>query len=104
MTEEMVGRLRGELRTRKVQARLRWLRAVGGEFRARIMIVLCAEPKGLFVGDLSRVFDASHSRVSHQLHILRRAGVVRSVREGRRVRYVARSKDPALAAFFSRPS
>ena len=55
-----------------------------------LRLVVAAEPQGLTAGDIARQLDARPSTLSANLNILTRAGVLRSQREGRQIRYFAR--------------
>lgn len=53
----------------------------------RIHILCALLDREMCVGDLAEVLDAGQSAVSHQLRILRTAGLVRPRREGKTIYY-----------------
>lgn len=53
----------------------------------RIRILCALLDREMCVGDLAEVLDAGQSAVSHQLRILRTAGLVRPRREGKTIYY-----------------
>lgn len=53
----------------------------------RIRILCALLDRKMCVGDLAEVLDAGQSAVSHQLRILRTAGLVRPRREGKTIYY-----------------
>lgn len=61
-------------------------RLLGDASRTRILYALL-EAGELCVGDIASVIGAADTKVSQALRLLRTAGVVRSRREGRHVRY-----------------
>ena len=52
-------------------------------------LLVAAGPDGMCVGDITRAMDARQNTVSTNLAILTRAGLTRSAREGRSIRYCA---------------
>ena len=78
---------------RNARAATRLLRAIGHEAR---LMVLCALTEGeRTAGELNQEVPLSQSALSQHLAKLRRAGLVRTHREGRTVRYALAS--PAAA-------
>lgn len=75
----------------------RLFKVLGDPTRVRILWILSIEE--LCVDDLSQVTEMSQSAVSHQLHILRQAKLVRPRREGRKVFY--RLADAHVSLLFS---
>lgn len=63
----------------------RLFKVLGDSTRVRILWILSMEE--LCVDELAEVTHMSQSAVSHQLHILRQAKLVRPRREGRKVYY-----------------
>lgn len=61
------------------------LRALGDETRLRILEALLVEEK--CVSDLVREIRRGQPQVSHHLRILREAGLVEGLREGKRICY-----------------
>ena len=74
---------------RNARAATRLLRAIGHEAR---LMVLCALTEGdRTVGELNEEVPLSQSALSQHLAKLRRAGLVRTHRDGRSVRYALAS-------------
>lgn len=63
------------------------LRVTSGLSRYRILLLLHARNKGMKVKDIAEILGASPSRVSHQMRILKKWGLVSSHQEGREVIY-----------------
>lgn len=61
-------------------------RLLGDPSRTRILYALL-EAGELCVGDIASVIEASETKVSQALRLLRTAGVVRTRRDGRHMRY-----------------
>ncbi len=53
----------------------------------RLQLLLAMEQGEISVTDLAQLLGMSLSAVSHQLRVLRQAGVVRTRREGKSIRY-----------------
>lgn len=65
--------------------------------------LIAAEPQGLTAGDLATLLEARANTLSANLAILTQAGLVRSQREGRQIRYFARLETvQALTLFLMR--
>jgi DNA-binding transcriptional ArsR family regulator len=75
------------LADKRVHVRYARLRVVAGPTRYKILVLLGAKPSGMTVSDLAGILSASLSRVSHQMRILRKYGMVASVRRGRTITY-----------------
>ena len=72
----------------EVVKHFRSLRAIAGSSRLRILYLLVQEQNsGLTITDISKILNASLSRVSHQMRILKKAGLVTSDKHGRNVMY-----------------
>ena len=65
-------------------------KALGDPTRRRILALL--GPCDLAAGEIARKFDMAFASVSHHLHVLREAGLVRSRRDGQ---YIIYSLNPA---------
>lgn len=63
-------------------------KALGDETRQRILEIL-QEQGEQCVSDLVEVFDVSQPTISHHLHFLRQANLVKSRREGKQIYYRA---------------
>lgn len=55
--------------------------------RCRIVHVLVRNPKGMYVFEIAESAKVSQSAVSHQLAVLARFGLVKSMRRGQMIRY-----------------
>lgn len=65
--------------------------ALSQDMRLETMrLVVAAEPPGLTAGDIARRLDVRPNTLSANLNILTQAGLLRSQREGRQIRYFAR--------------
>jgi DNA-binding transcriptional ArsR family regulator len=66
------------------------LSALAQETRLDVFRLLTrAEPVGMYAGEIAEAMDARQNTISTNLAILAHAGLIRSVREGRNVRYFA---------------
>lgn len=66
------------------------LSALAQETRLDIFRLLTrAEPDGLYAGQIAQALGGRQNTISTNLAILARAGLIRSVREGRSIRYYA---------------
>lgn len=82
------------LKSPTVRLRFRTLQAVSGRMRYPILNLLERVPNGLTVTDLSRILGASPSRISHQLAILKRHGMITASKQGRATTYSLSKKLP----------
>jgi DNA-binding transcriptional ArsR family regulator len=80
------------------------LAALAQETRLRIVrLLVAAGPLGMPAGSIGDALEAASSRLSFHLHHLEQAGLVRSRREGRSIRYTAAIDSLAgLIAFLMR--
>lgn len=85
--------LRGFLTKESVKAAHATIRAVGGLTRYRIMTLLDKYPSGLTATDLTEIFDASPSKISHQIHILRKHSLIVGHKRGTMVAYQLNEKN-----------
>lgn len=53
----------------------------------RVKILSCLQIRDMYVGELAETLDMTDSAVSHQLRVLRSSKLVRSVKEGKEVKY-----------------
>ena len=83
-----VQKFRKALTDRNLKARFAILRAVSGTGRLNIVALLHMQPEGMTVTDIARILRASTSRISHQMKILRKHGLVRALPNGREKIYV----------------
>lgn len=81
-------KLKDLLNNKKTRESYKVLRVLCGPMRFKIALVLHEYKKGLTVTELSNILDASLSRVSHQLRILREYRLVSAKRENREVVYM----------------
>jgi DNA-binding transcriptional ArsR family regulator len=89
MKRNHLASVRALLKSKKVHESLRILRALCGPMRYQILVALRASGSaGLTVTELSLVLDASLSRISHQLAILRRHRLVVAKSKNRETMYV----------------
>ena len=79
--------LRESTRSKKANQHLRILRAISGRARWHMLLLLRSAKNGLTTTDFAVILKATLSRVSHQLRILKRGGLVQTKREGRNVIY-----------------
>jgi DNA-binding transcriptional ArsR family regulator len=68
-----------------VEARLALLKCIADETRFKILITLKDGER--CVCDIIKELEVEQSLISHHLRALRRCGLVKSVREGRKIRY-----------------
>lgn len=65
--------------------------------------LIAAEPEGLTAGDIAAALEVRANTLSANLSVLAQAGLVRSQREGRQIRYFARVETvQALTLFLLR--
>lgn len=89
MEKDQLSSVRAVLKSKKIQESLRVLRALCGPMRYQIIVALRASGSGgLTVSELSRILNASLSRISHQLAILRRHKLVKSKSRNRETIYM----------------
>jgi DNA-binding transcriptional ArsR family regulator len=69
------------------------LYALGDPLRLRIVDQLATSEQAICCGDISAANDVAKSTGSHQFKVLREAGVIRMVPQGRRVLVSLRSDD-----------
>lgn len=93
MNPETLGRLRGFLAKESFATAHATIRAVGGLTRYRIMTLLDKYPSGLTATDLTEIFDASPSKISHQIHILRKHSLIVGHKRGTMVVYQLNEKN-----------
>jgi ArsR family transcriptional regulator len=75
------------------EAKAELFRTMGHPVRVRVLELLFARP--MAVHELLSVIEVEASSLSQQLAVLRRAGLVSSVREGSTVRYTLATEDVA---------
>jgi ArsR family transcriptional regulator len=73
------------------QAKAEFFRVLGHPVRVRVLELLCDGPKP--VRDLLAGFDIEASKLSQQLSVLRRYGIVTATREGSTVVYALAGAD-----------
>ena len=66
-------------------------KAIGHPMRVRILEILASGP--VSVGELNKLIGAEASHLSQQLGILKRAGIISSVKQGSSVTYFLVQKD-----------
>ena len=64
---------------------VRKLKVLSDETRLSVLKLLIEQPRN--VGELNQVLGLEQSLLSHHLQVLRKAGLVTSVRDGKAVRY-----------------
>ncbi len=80
---------------------LEYFRALSDATRVRILLLLA--DRDLCVCELVFILKMEQSRISHQLQSLRKAGLVRDEREGRRITYsISLDRKDFLLALFDR--
>lgn len=79
--------LRKKLSAPEAVKAFRAIRAAAGSSRLKILYALRGVKDGLTITDISKLLNASLSRVSHQMRILKKAGLVSAEKEGRNVFY-----------------
>ncbi len=79
--------LKQAVRSPGVSKRHKLFQALTGKTRYLILNALYRCPDGLTVSQVADILDASPSRTSHQLAILRRHDVIQPMRAGRMVTY-----------------
>ncbi|MFA6603251.1 MAG: metalloregulator ArsR/SmtB family transcription factor [Patescibacteria group bacterium] len=72
---------------KKVRHHARMLRAISGQARWQVLMLLRNSENGLTTTDIAAILKATLSRVSHQLRILKGHGLVKTQRYGRNVVY-----------------
>jgi len=90
MTPKGMLQLKKAAFNRKTKEKLNRLRVISGSGRFRILVLLHEQPEGLRVTEIAEILRASTSRVSHQMRILRKNGMVSSSPNGREKIYVSK--------------
>lgn len=85
--------LRSLLKSKIVQKNHAIIRALAGLTRFRIITLLKNRPPGLTVSRLAVILDASPSKVSHQLRILRNFELVSGEQNGKSITYRLNTKE-----------
>lgn len=93
MSTEALKSLRGVLTEDSVMAAHATIRAVGGLTRYRIIVLLDRSPSGLTATDLTEILNASPSKISHQIHILKKHDLIVGHRRGPMVAYQLSEKN-----------
>jgi len=75
------------LMNKKVSVSYKILRVIGGSTRFKIIVLLRRNKKGMNVTTLSETLNASLSRISHQLKILKRNNLIESIGKNRETIY-----------------
>lgn len=74
----------------EVKSALSALSALAHEQRLAVFrLLIRAGPKGLIAGDIATALDIRANTLSNNLNIMSAAGLIRSAREGRMIRYYA---------------
>lgn len=74
--------------TAEDSATLALLKVLSGSLRFNILILLRSRPNGMTVGEIAETLNGSTSRISHQLSILKKIGLVSSEGLDHQVRYM----------------
>jgi DNA-binding transcriptional ArsR family regulator len=80
-------KLSGYLASKESKDYMKMLRAITGSMRLRILMLLAKAGRPLSVTEIAEVMDGTLSRISHQVGILKRYGLVHSKRSSRSVLY-----------------
>ena len=96
MTQKGISELKKAAFNRKTKDQLKRLRVISGSGRYRILLLLNEMPEGLRVTEIAEVLHASTSRVSHQMRILRKNGMVVAEPRGREKTYVSKIQSDGL--------
>jgi ArsR family transcriptional regulator len=93
LSEAEIGKLRRALsEDNGLEKRLRLHRLLSGETRYKILKLL-ADLNELCVCDLAEILETTVSAVSHQLKVLRNAGVVATRRQGQTIYYSLKDRE-----------
>ena len=92
MTQKGMRQLKKTAFNRKTKDTLARLRVISGSGRFRILVLLNEQPAGLRVTEIAGILNASTSRISHQMRILRKNGMVAAEPIGREKIYVSKFK------------
>lgn len=79
--------LRRIFETKELVRDLDLIKAIGSPARFRIMVILSRCPDGATVTEIAEVLEATVSRISHQLAVLRKLGVVNREKKNREAIY-----------------
>ncbi len=101
MSDTQIRQLRRKLATPDAVKTFRAIRAAAGSSRLKILFALRSSKDGLTITDISKLLSASLSRVSHQMRILKKAGLVSAEKDGRNVFY--RGNNAAVAKLVGLP-
>jgi len=92
MTQQGIHQLKKAAFSKKTKKTLAHLRVISGSGRFRILVLLKERPAGLRVTEIAEILNASTSRISHQMRILRKNRMVSAEPIGREKIYVSRFK------------
>lgn len=93
----------------KDRVALALFKVLSGSVRFRILVLLRMHPNGMSVGDIADVLDGSVSRISHQLSILKKNGLITGTGADHQVVYALNDKkiesliDSLCAAYKTMP-
>jgi ArsR family transcriptional regulator len=88
MADNEVKMLKKKISNPEVTKHFRLLRAISGSSRLKILYLLSqVSNPGLTITDISKILNASLSRISHQMRILKKSGLVNAEKQGRNVIY-----------------
>lgn len=90
MGQKELQRLKEAVRAKDIKKKHDFLRVISGTGRFRILVLLHERPDGLKVTEIAKVLQASTSRISHQMRILRKNGLVSAAPNGREKIYRSR--------------
>ena len=76
INQEKIGELRGLINSSFSNRTHEILHAICGKTRFKIVILLNEEKRGLNVTELSSILNSTLTKISHQLSILRKDGIV----------------------------
>lgn len=93
LSDETLEKLRNFLAKDSVMKAHATIRAVAGLTRYRIITLLERHPPGLTATDLTAIFSASPSKISHQIHILKKHELIDGHKRGKMVVYQLNEKN-----------
>jgi DNA-binding transcriptional ArsR family regulator len=89
MNKKTLSNLRKLVNNKKYKTILKTIRVLGGPMRFKILAALYSHRDGLINIELARLFNASRSRISHQLNILRKHKLISGRKINREIVYTA---------------
>lgn len=87
MSDTELMKITKAIQSKEAKGYIRMMRVVTGAMRLKVLMLLAQSEDGMTVTDLATALGGSLSRISHQVGILKRSGLVKATRDSRNVIY-----------------